>query len=101
VNGYFSMNKPDHHIKQLFNSHRIFIGALMRMEGNDIIIALNNFGRFIGRFDGTDTYSLPDGEWYCSGNACYELILKKFDELSTNTPTSSNMYWTVDNTVIK
>lgn len=87
------MNKPDHHIKQLFNVHRIFIGALMRMEENDIIIALNNFGKFVGRFDGINTYTLPDNKWHCNGNACYELVLKYFnEEKSINTPTSSSIY---------
>jgi len=87
------MNKPDHYIKQIFNAHRVFIGCLMRMEGNDIIIALNNVGKFVGRFDGTNTYTLPDGKWYCSNNACYELILKEFNENNiTNTPTGSNIY---------
>jgi len=87
------MNKPDHHIKQIFNAHRIFIGALMRMEGNDIIIALNNFGEFVGKFDGDNTYTLPNGKWYCNGNACYELVLRCFNKDNiANTPTGSNIY---------
>lgn len=88
------MNKPDSYIKKIFNAHRVFIGALMRMEGNDVIIALNNCGEFVGRFDGTNTYILPGGEWYCKGNACYELVLKRFKEekKTDNTPTGSSMY---------
>jgi hypothetical protein len=88
------MNEPDHHIKQIFNAHRVFIGALMRMEGNDIIIALNNIGEFVGRFDGNNTYTLPDGKWYCNDNSCYELVLKNFNEdKSINTPTGSHTYY--------
>ena len=87
------MGKPDHHVKRIFNAHRIFIGALMRMEGNDIIIALNNVGEFVGRFDGYDTYTLPDNMWYCRENACYELVLKNFnDNKLTNSPTGSHIY---------
>jgi hypothetical protein len=77
------MKTPDHYVKRIFNSHKVFIGALMRMEGNDVIIALNNVGEFVGRFDGTNTYTLPDGKWYCEGNACYELVLKRFEEEKT------------------
>ena len=73
--------KSDEHLtKQLFDSHKRFIGCLMKMADNSIVIGINNNGDFIGRFDGENTYLLPSNEFFCNGNALYELILKKFVE---------------------
>jgi len=36
-------------------------------------------GKFVCRFDGTDTFDLIDKCWYCSGNAVYECVLKYFE----------------------
>ena len=69
-----------HLIKQLFDSHKRFIGCLMRMEGNDIVIAINNIGEFCARFDGQNTYLLPNNEFHSLGNNLYEIVLLKFNE---------------------
>ena len=51
----------------------------MRFDGG-IIIGLNNRGSFVCRFDGENTFDLIENSWHCKGNACYEVVLKYFDE---------------------
>ena len=44
--------RADHHVKQIKDTKGRFIGSLMRMEGNDVIIGINNQGKFVCMFDG-------------------------------------------------
>ena len=49
----------------------------MKFEG-DIIIATDNSGIFVGRYDGTNTYTLPDGQFHSEGQNLYEIVLKSY-----------------------
>jgi len=85
--------KTNPSVRRLYNSHKVFIGGLMRFEDeNPIILALSNTGKFIARFDGESTVELPSGEFFANGNCLYELILKYFKETPSDTPTTSSMY---------
>lgn len=69
----------DQRVKHMFDTHKRLMGILMLFEGG-IILIMDKNGKFIGKFDGENTYELVDGkhEYYCWGNACWELAWKHY-----------------------
>ena len=69
------MKKEKSYTRQIYDNRKRFIGSLIRMEGNDIILATDNYGTFIGIYDGENTLTLPDRLYHSTGNNLYELVL--------------------------
>lgn len=68
--------KQEHDVKQIFDNHHRFIGAFIKFSSG-VVIGCDASGSFCGKFDGCNTFSLPDMKFHSTGLiGLYELVLK-------------------------
>lgn len=72
--------RPDHTVKRITNTRNVYIGSYIKFD-NSIVIACGWDGKFVGRFDGINSYELPSNNYFCEGiGGIYELVLRYFNK---------------------